>query len=85
LIIRRRVCDRCSADIKLEGVRDDIADFLLDEYPGRDICPSCDLQIVLESSCAARDVEENLPRGTSIRKVFEMYLNLKQSPFLEGD
>lgn len=65
-------CDRCGKPIA-QGQNDRIMDFLADEYPGRDICPNCDLQIQLAATCAASDVCNNLPPGSTLKQIADMY------------
>jgi hypothetical protein len=67
-----RFCDRCQK--KILTSRDDALQDTIDrEYPGRDICPSCDISIKLAASTAARDAEQNLPPGSTARAMLENY------------
>jgi len=64
-------CDRCGK--LLPHGREDILDFLKREYPSLDICPSCDLEIVLAASAAQGDALRKLPPGTTIRRMLANY------------
>ena len=65
-------CDRCKIEIKA-GRHDDVADFLKNEYPGRDICAKCDLLITLSKSLSSSDLINGWAPGTSARKMLDVY------------
>lgn len=44
-------CDRCGGNFPGVG-QDSIMDFLLDEYPGKQICVDCDTDITLHHAAA---------------------------------
>ncbi|MBG1263089.1 hypothetical protein [Nostoc commune] len=68
----RKYCDRCKNEI-IGGQHDDISDFLESQYPGKDICPDCDLLITLSTSPSASDLIAGLHPGTSLKKCLQIY------------
>jgi molybdopterin/thiamine biosynthesis adenylyltransferase len=64
-------CDRCNNPISLKN--ESVRDFINKRYPGKDICEDCDLTIELAKNTTARDIEENLPIGTTIQRMLNNY------------
>jgi hypothetical protein len=73
-----RACDGCSS---LISFNDEYVRLFLDrQYPGRDICESCDLQMNLAANMAADDCMRNQRPGTALKKLAAVYgLNVKFS------
>lgn len=65
-------CDRCEAPISY-GVDDAVLDFLQRQYPGRDICPSCDGLIQLAGTLATEDALNGEIPGTVLKRMCHLY------------
>lgn len=73
-----RACDRCSEPLSHND--ESVRDFLDKQYPGRDICEKCDLQMTLAANMAAEDCMRNQRPGTALKKLAAVYgLNVKFS------
>lgn len=75
-MVLKRACDRCGKPLTVwnEALQDQIDS----EYPGKDICPDCDLNIKLAQSCAATDTIKGLKPGTSAQRMLEKYSEPKR-------
>ena len=66
-----RICDRCKKQIS-SGLDDSLQDQIDREYFGKDICPSCDLDIKLAQAIATTATIE----GKSQREIAAQWLSL---------
>ena len=64
-------CDRCGKTISRRD--ESVLDFLKEEYPGQDICPNCDIDIMLAASCARQDAKKNLSPGITAQMMLKRY------------
>ena len=63
-------CDCCNQPIQAD---DDVLDFLLDEFPGRKICPKCFGQIELAAAIAKEATLRGVPEAQVARERYERY------------
>ncbi|PIG90811.1 hypothetical protein [Gloeocapsopsis sp. IPPAS B-1203] len=64
-------CDRCGKAIHTDD--ESAIAFLKKEYPGKDICMNCDLDLVLAASCAKQDILHNRKPGITALLMLEQY------------
>lgn len=67
----RKVCDRCGCVINVSN--DMVRDLIDSQTPGTDLCESCFLLAEFAGHMAISDIKNNVARGTTLRKMKEMY------------
>lgn len=65
------LCDRCGNSISQAD--QSLLDFLKKQYPNKDICPNCDIDIQLAESCARQDTFYKRKPGTTALMMLKRY------------
>lgn len=64
-------CDRCGKTIDLSNEM--VRDFINTQYPGKDICENCELEITLGSALNRADLINNKAAGTTVKEMLDLY------------
>lgn len=64
-------CDRCGKEFSDQDYQ--VAELIYGTYPGRDICEACDSFLIITIACMTSDLIEELPPGTSLKKMAQNY------------
>lgn len=69
--MKKMCCDRCQREIFFFDQR--LTDHLEKEYPGKDICPDCDLEIFLATEATKIDLLNNHENETALKLLARLY------------
>jgi hypothetical protein len=69
--VKEFICDRCGRELDTSNERSLLQ--VEQAYPGRHICPGCDLLVVLAKETILKDILGNLPVGTTAALMLDNY------------